>query len=122
MLCPVITKNSNWETLIKNLVTFKKWDCVKDEKLSYFCGSQKNPSFMGGEGVHKKPLYREDCLKRGALTICRFKGGGSWPEREWWYFWGGGGVDTSVHTMLTDTYWYWKKAICLDWLISVNIG
>ena len=49
---------------------------MKDEKLSYFCGSQKNPSFMGGEGVHKKPLYREDCLKRGALTICRFKGGG----------------------------------------------
>ena len=48
---------------------------MKDEKLSYFCGSQKNPSFMGGEGVHEKPLYRQDCLKRGALTICRFKGG-----------------------------------------------
>ena len=30
----------------------------------------------GERGVHKKPLYREDCLKRGALTICRFKGGG----------------------------------------------
>ena len=49
---------------------------MKDEKLSYFCGSQKNPRFTGGEGVHKKPLYMEDCLKRGALTICRFKGGG----------------------------------------------
>ena len=29
----VITKNSNWENLSKNLVTFKKLDEVKDEKL-----------------------------------------------------------------------------------------
>ena len=29
----VITKNLNWEILIKNLVTFKKWDEVKDEKF-----------------------------------------------------------------------------------------
>ena len=40
---------------------------------------------QGGEGVHKKMLYRGDCLKREALTICRFIGG-SWPERERWYF------------------------------------
>ena len=25
MFCSVITKNSNWEILIKNLVTFKSW-------------------------------------------------------------------------------------------------
>ena len=31
-LC-VITKNSNWEILPKNLVTFKRLDGVKDEKL-----------------------------------------------------------------------------------------
>ena len=28
----VITKNSNWEILPKNLVTFKTWDGVNDEK------------------------------------------------------------------------------------------
>ena len=27
------TKNSNWEILVNNLVTFKKWDGVKDEKI-----------------------------------------------------------------------------------------
>ena len=29
----VITKNLNWEILTKNLVTFKIWDGVKDEKF-----------------------------------------------------------------------------------------
>ena len=29
----VITKNSNWEILPKNLVTFKRSDGIKDEKL-----------------------------------------------------------------------------------------
>ena len=33
-----------------------------------------------------------DCLKRGAWTVCRFKGGGAWQER-------GGGGDTPMHTM-----------------------
>ena len=28
-----ITKNLNWEILTKNLVTFKRWDGVKDEKF-----------------------------------------------------------------------------------------
>ena len=28
----VMTKNLNWEILTKNLVTFKRWDGVKDEK------------------------------------------------------------------------------------------
>ena len=32
-----------------------------------------------------------DCLKRGACTVCQFKG--TWQER------GGGGVDTPMHTM-----------------------
>ena len=36
MFFSVVTKNSNWEILTKNLVTFKRWDGVKDEKLSYF--------------------------------------------------------------------------------------
>ena len=29
----VITKNLNWEILSKNLVTFKRWDGIKDEKF-----------------------------------------------------------------------------------------
>ena len=29
----VITKNLNWEILTKNLVTFERWDGVRDEKF-----------------------------------------------------------------------------------------
>ena len=33
MFFSVITKNLNWEILTKNLVTFRIWDGVKDEKF-----------------------------------------------------------------------------------------
>ena len=33
MFFSIITKNLNWEIVTKNLVTFKKWDGVKDEKF-----------------------------------------------------------------------------------------
>ena len=33
MFFSVITKNLNWEILTKNLVTFKRWDGFKDEKI-----------------------------------------------------------------------------------------
>ena len=33
MLFPVQTKKLNWQILSKNLVTFKRWDRVKDEKF-----------------------------------------------------------------------------------------
>ena len=33
MFLPLITKSLNWEILTKNLVTFKGWDGVKDEKF-----------------------------------------------------------------------------------------
>ena len=33
MFLSLITKSLNWEILTKNLVTFKRWDGVKDEKL-----------------------------------------------------------------------------------------
>ena len=36
----VVTKNSNWEILSKNL--------IKDEKLYYFGGSWKDTTFRGG--------------------------------------------------------------------------
>ena len=36
MLFPVITKNSNWEILTMNLVTFKRPDGIKDKKFNIF--------------------------------------------------------------------------------------
>ena len=33
MLFSVITKNLNWDISAKNLVTFKRWDGVKDEQF-----------------------------------------------------------------------------------------
>ena len=33
MFFSVITKNSNWEILTMNLVTFKRYDGVKNERL-----------------------------------------------------------------------------------------
>ena len=33
MLCSVVTKNSKWKTLTKNLVTSKRQYGVKDEKF-----------------------------------------------------------------------------------------
>ena len=33
MLLSVITKNLNWEISTKNLVTFKRWDGVKNEQF-----------------------------------------------------------------------------------------
>ena len=33
MFFPVLTKNLNWEILTKNLVTFKRWDRVENEKF-----------------------------------------------------------------------------------------
>ena len=33
MFFSVMTKNLNWEISTKNLVTFKRWDEVKDEQF-----------------------------------------------------------------------------------------
>ena len=55
MFFSVITQNSNWVILPKNLVTFKRWDGIKDEKLKYLSGSLKTLTFSGegGEGSRK---------------------------------------------------------------------
>ena len=45
MFCSFVTKDSNWETLTTNFVTFQRQDGVKGEKL--FWGSQKNSIFRG---------------------------------------------------------------------------
>ena len=41
MFLSLITKNLNWEILTKNLVTFKRWNGVKDEKCKCYAGSLK---------------------------------------------------------------------------------
>ena len=33
MFFSIITENLNWEILTKNVVIFKRWDVVKDEKF-----------------------------------------------------------------------------------------
>ena len=65
----VITNNLNFKILTKNLVTFKRWDGIKDEKFEHYGGSLKNPIFTGGGGgrVHKKTIHKRNCLKRGSL-------------------------------------------------------
>ena len=65
MFFSVITKNLNQVILTMSLVTFPRWDGVKDEKFEYYSGSPKNPIFR--KGVHEKPIYREGCLKREGL-------------------------------------------------------
>ena len=58
----VKTKNLNWKILTKNLVTFKRWDGVMDEKFEYYGDSLKNLIFRG---VNKKPIYRGELPKKG---------------------------------------------------------
>ena len=71
MFFSVVTKNLNWEIVTKNLVTFKRWDGVKNEKLEYYGGSLK---FLVFRGVHKKTICRGQWPKGGAWKVCRFKG------------------------------------------------
>ena len=35
MLLLAATKNLKWEILTKNLVTFKRWDRFKDERINF---------------------------------------------------------------------------------------
>ena len=71
----MVTKNKNWEILTMNLVTFKRWDVVKDEKFQYYGGSLKNSIFKGLG-------HFSDLREGGSLAKKR----------------GGGGVDTPMHT------------------------
>ena len=71
MFCSVVTKNSNWEILTKNLarhflVTFKIQDRVKDDTER---GLQKNLSFQG-RGGHE--------IKNNIWGLGQFVDGGGW--------------------------------------------
>ena len=65
MFLSVITENLKWEILTKNLVTFKRWDGVKDEKFQYYAGSLKI-RFIGGS---QKQHIGGNFLKRGGLGL-----------------------------------------------------
>ena len=71
MFFSVITKNLNQEILTQNLVTFKRWDGVKNKKL---WGLTRKSNFQG-EGFTKNQYIRGNCLKREAWTVFRFKSG-----------------------------------------------
>ena len=106
----IITKNSDWVILTKNLVTFKRWG-----KMGL---RMKNFNIMGVHwkiqfsrvGFHKKPIYRGDCMKRGAWTVFRFKE--ILGKKKGGQVGGGGrGGDTPMYTMkialliLRESYW-----------------
>ena len=48
MFLSVITKNLNWKIVTKNLVTFERWDVVKNETFKYYVDSLKKMQFLGG--------------------------------------------------------------------------
>ena len=76
MFFSVITKNVNWEILNKNLITFKRWDELEDEKFELYRGLLNNLTFRGRGGfleIHEKPINRGNCLKKEAWTVCRFR-------------------------------------------------
>ena len=79
----IITKNLNWEILTKHLVTFKRWDGVKDEKILYYRGSLKNPIFM--EGSHENTIYRGELIKK-CESGHKFKRG--LVKKRGWCLWG----------------------------------
>ena len=54
MFLPRKNKNSSWEVLTKNLVTFKRWDEVKDKKFVMLRRFSKNPVYRRGGGVVQK--------------------------------------------------------------------
>ena len=92
-----MTKNLNWEMSTKNLVTFRRWDGVNDEKFKHYGSSLKNPKlFLEGEGMHEKIMFFWEewvnSLKRVAWLVCIFKRGlGKEEKKKGLCFWGDGG-------------------------------
>ena len=68
----------------------------KDEKFECHVDSLKNQIFMGGGeggvGGHENTIYRGNCLKREAWSVCKFKGGGLAKKEVDGVFEGGGRV------------------------------
>lgn len=65
---------------------------------------EKSYLWTGGGVVPEKPIYREgDFLKRGAWTVCRFKGGGGLARKREVMFLRGGLVS---FTFISLVDWY----------------
>ena len=95
-LFSVITKNFNWEILIKNLVTFKSWDRVKDKKFENY-GVHWKILFLGG--FTRNQYIGGNCLKGGG-GLGQFSDlRGSFPKKRGMVFLRVV-VDTPMHTML----------------------
>ena len=82
MFFSVTPKNLNWEMLTKNLVAFKIWDVVKDEKFEYYGDSLKILVFTGRE-ADKMSIYRGKLPKKDGLgQLADLTGGrGAWQQR-----------------------------------------
>ena len=60
MLLSDITRNLNSEIVTKNLVNFKRWDGIQNEKLKYYGSSQ----FLGSHHK-KKTIYMGELPNKG---------------------------------------------------------
>ena len=69
MFFSVITKNLNWEISTKNLVTFKRWDGVKDEKFQKYGSPLKNPIFRGGRCMKNQYIRGKMPQKKGLDSL-----------------------------------------------------
>ena len=67
MFFSVITKNLNWEILTKNLLTFKRWNGVKDKKILMEVHRKIRFLGGGGEGFTKNLYIGGDCQKKGGF-------------------------------------------------------
>ena len=88
MFFSVITKNSNWEILTKNLVTFLKEKMVLRVKNFDIFGVHLKIRFLGG--VTENQYRGENCLKRGGLGWFSDLRGGLARKREVVFSRGGG--------------------------------
>ena len=78
-----MTKNLNWEILTKNLLTFKMWDGVKNEKFWFT---------WDGKGFTKHQCLYQELPKKEEVgqTAYTFKGEGLVKKRGLWDRGGGG--------------------------------
>ena len=79
MFFSVITKNLIWEILTKNLITFKRWDGLKDGKFQYYLGSLKNLIFKAGPRKTNMPKkWGLESLQKEVFSV--FEGGTWYPN------------------------------------------
>ena len=85
MFCSIITSNSNWEILTKNLVTFKNWNRLRMKNFD-IRGLMKNTIFWGEEFT--KNQYVRGIPSKGGLGQFADLRGPAWRKRGG-CFWGG---------------------------------